>query len=165
MRQVLSFTALTVERTVALACMREILPELSVVAINPVNGELAGVMLCDDYGRPPIENLDADVIAPVLDMLGQFQQQYQQARPFGPNEVFHTFMASVWPAYQGRGIGRSIFELSFGVGRAGLPLRRLRVHLYSYADDLPRALPPPGFRSDPLRRLRVRGCPGVRQGG
>jgi len=91
---------------------------LSVAAIEPVTGELAGVMLCDDYGRPPIENLDADVIAPVLDLLGQFQQQYQQARPFGPNEVFHTFMASVWPAYQGRGIGRSIFDVSFGVGRA-----------------------------------------------
>jgi hypothetical protein len=100
-------------------CERSLRERLSVVGVDTRTGEVAGLLLSDDYALPSPEGDVPPGLEPLLALLGALHDRYTALRPsFGPGEVFHHFILATWPRYRGQGVTRFVGAASAMVGYA-----------------------------------------------
>jgi hypothetical protein len=92
---------------------------LSVVGVDTRTGEVAGLLLSDDYAASAPEGDVPPGIEPLLALLAALHDRYAALRPpFGPGEVFHHFILATWPRYQRMGVTQGVGVASAMVGYA-----------------------------------------------
>ena len=83
---------------------------LTVIARDTDSGELAGVLLTDDFAVPP--RLDPTQInsrfVPIFSMLEELDEQFRRERTFLPGECIHLFMLGVDRRFAGCGIAKAM---------------------------------------------------------
>ena len=83
---------------------------LTVIARERDSGELAGVLLTDDFAQPP--RLDhaqlSSRFAPIFSMLEELDEQFRMERTVLPGECMHLFMLGVDGRFAGCGIAKAM---------------------------------------------------------
>lgn len=85
---------------------------LTVISRSGGTGELAGVLLTDDFASPP--DLDTSQISPkfspILSMLERLDEQFRKGRTISPGNYLHLFMLGVEGRFAGQGIGQGLIK-------------------------------------------------------
>ena len=85
---------------------------LTVISRSAGTGELAGVLLTDDFASPP--DLDTSQInpkfSPILSMLERLDEQFRKGRTISPGNYLHLFMLGVEGRFAGQGIGQGLIK-------------------------------------------------------
>jgi GNAT superfamily N-acetyltransferase len=90
---------------------------LSILARDQATSRLAGVMLNDDLGTPPPGELpDIERMAPCIALYQELELTYLGDRIPAPGTFLHLFGLGVLPEFQGRGIAKTLVELSLSLG-------------------------------------------------
>jgi len=92
---------------------------LTVIARSQPSARLIGAMLTDDFASPPPEDLDnlAGNFEPVAALLEELDEQYRKIHRVEPGKFLHLFMLGVAPDFGGRGIARTLVQLTLENGR------------------------------------------------
>jgi ribosomal protein S18 acetylase RimI-like enzyme len=105
-------------RFVSLLAPRAIADGLTAVARTRA-GEVAGVMLTDDFGAPapiPLDRISSK-FRPILALLDTLDAQYRDGKNIAPGEHLHLFMLAVDARHAGRGIAQGLVETCLANGR------------------------------------------------
>lgn len=91
---------------------------LTVVSQSKDTGELAGVLLTDDFALPPALDLGqiSSKFLPILSMLEILDGQFRKGRTISRGETLHLFMLAVDGQFAGRGIGHGLVEACINLG-------------------------------------------------
>jgi ribosomal protein S18 acetylase RimI-like enzyme len=93
---------------------------LTMVARGTSGRKLAGVVLTDDFGRPPGVNPDriSAKFRPIFAMLESLDKQFRREKTIPAGEYLHLFMLGVAPEFAGRGIAQGLVAacLKNGIG-------------------------------------------------
>ena len=106
------------EPFVSLLCPRAATDGLTIVARDD-SGQLAGVMLTDDFAFPPelAPGQFSEKFLPILAMLGSLDEQYRQGKSIAAGKYLHLFMLAVDDPYAGRGIATQLVTACLANGR------------------------------------------------
>jgi len=98
------------EHFLQLFAPNDIADELTIVARGRDTGKLAGVLLTDDFGRPPM--LDVNQISPkflpILSLLETLDGQFRRGKTIHGGEYLHLFMVGVDGQFAGCGIAQGL---------------------------------------------------------
>ena len=87
-----------------------ILDSLTVIAREGESGELAGVLLTDEFALPP--QFDTAQVSPrfmpIFSMLEELDEQFRRERTISPGLCMHLFMLGVDARFAGVGIAKSM---------------------------------------------------------
>jgi ribosomal protein S18 acetylase RimI-like enzyme len=115
----MGLTQAEIEQFVALLCPRAAAESLTIVANAPETGQLAGVLLTDDFAVPP--ELPAGSFSgkflPIFAMLESLDEQYRKGRSILPGQYLHLFMLGIHPQFAGRGIAQQLVAACLTNGR------------------------------------------------
>jgi ribosomal protein S18 acetylase RimI-like enzyme len=90
------------------------------IARNQSSGKLVGAMLTDDFAAPQpegFEKLTTVNFAPIAALLEKLDDQYRTVCPVAPGKALHLFMMGVDPDFGGRGIARTLVEVTLDNGK------------------------------------------------
>lgn len=108
------------------AAARVVADGLTVVARDAASGELAGVLITDDFASLlPMESEGmSPKFDPIFGLLGRLDEAYREARTIAPGEHLHLFMLATEARYRGRGVaGRLARACLANGGRLGIGMR------------------------------------------
>jgi len=100
---------------------RVLLQELTIVARGKEDGQVAGVMLCDDFAVPP--TIDPGQISPkllpILSMLEALDEQFRRGKDISAGQFVHFFMLGVGGRWAGQGVAQGLVQscVNNGSGR------------------------------------------------
>lgn len=85
---------------------------LTVIARNKDTGELAGVMLSDDFASPPAADPGqiSPKLLPILSMLDSLDEQFRRGKTISRGRYLHLFMLGVDSQFAGRGVGQEVVK-------------------------------------------------------
>jgi ribosomal protein S18 acetylase RimI-like enzyme len=106
------------EQFLQLVVPRVIPAGLTVLSRSQDPGQLAGVLLTDDFALPPDFDLSqiSSKFLPILSMLGTLDEQFRRGRAVSPGEYLHLFMLGVDRQFAGHGIGKGLVKACLGIG-------------------------------------------------
>ncbi len=104
---------------VSLLAPRALADGLTVVARAGDSGELAGVMLSDDFAAASIVDLHrvSRKFRPIFAMLDTLDAHYRDGRTIVPGQHLHLFMLAVDSRFAGQGIAQGLVETCMEYGR------------------------------------------------
>jgi len=104
---------------VSTLALRAVDDGLTIVARDQSGCKLIGVVLTDDFARPPV--LDLRLISnrflPIFAMLDALDAQYRHGKTIVRGEFLHLFMLAVDAGYTGQGIAQRLVEGCIENGR------------------------------------------------
>ncbi len=111
-------TANKLEEFVTLLCPRAPIEGLAIVATFADTGELIGAMLNEDCATPMPDGMErlTRKFDPILDILGQLNDEYWGSRIPSPGEAMHLFLLSVDKRVVGNGVAQELVEESLRLG-------------------------------------------------
>lgn len=112
-------TAADFEKFVGLLCPRAAADGLTIVVRDLDSGDIAGVMLTDDFAVPPAlaPGAFSNKFLPILAMLDSLDEQYRQGRTIMAGQCLHLFMLGVEERFAGRGIASQLVSTCLSNGR------------------------------------------------
>jgi ribosomal protein S18 acetylase RimI-like enzyme len=115
----MGLTAMDFERFVGLLCPKAAAEGLTIVARDLGSGQIAGVLLTDDFAVPPVlaSGEVSDKFLPIFAMLDNLDDQYRQSRSIVAGQYLHLFMLAVDEHFAGRGIAQQLVTACLLNGR------------------------------------------------
>lgn len=106
------------EHLVRLFCPKAATEQLSIVARHVGTRELVGALLAEDSATPPPDGMDGLSVkfGPILDLLGQLNEEYWGDRTRRPGDSLHLFLLGVSESAAGHGVAQQLVTRCIELG-------------------------------------------------
>ncbi|MBD2387665.1 hypothetical protein [Cylindrospermum sp. FACHB-282] len=103
MTQALKITLEEFEYFAEILLQKAVNDQLSLVALDQINGKVVGVLIGEDFVTEPPERIKtvSSKFLPIFELLGSLDKAYKQQYPVESGQLYHIFMVGVYKEYAG----------------------------------------------------------------